>query len=90
MSMSSLMMLRFLGVDAYWAFCMAVNIYLVFFRGYNTRQLRGLDHKYFVACYGLSLVPAIIYLFIKTKERGRIYGGAIVRIACSNWVNGIN
>lgn len=68
----------FLGVDAYWAFCMAVNIYLVFFRGYNTKQLRGLDRKYFIACYGISLIPAITYLFINTKERGKIYGGAVV------------
>lgn len=73
---------RFLGVDAYWAFCMAVNIYLVFFRGYNTRQLRGLDHKYLIACYGLSVIPAIVYLFIKTKERGKMYGGAIASIPC--------
>ncbi|KAI4226765.1 MAG: hypothetical protein LQ349_006830 [Xanthoria aureola] len=68
----------FLGVDAYWAFCMAVNIYLVFFRSYNTKQLRGLDHKYFVACYGFALVPSIIYLFINTRDRGKIYGGAIL------------
>ncbi|KAL8776317.1 MAG: hypothetical protein Q9213_008318 [Squamulea squamosa] len=68
----------FLGVDAYWAFCMAINIYLVFFRSYNTKQLRGLDHKYFVTCYGFSLIPAITYLFIKTKERGKIYGGAVL------------
>ena len=73
-----LMISSFLGVDAYWAFCMAVNIYLVFFRGYNTKQLRGLDHKYLFACYGFSLIPAIAYLFIKTKDRGPIYGGAVV------------
>lgn len=30
----------FLGVDVYWAFCMALNVYLVFFRGYTTEQLR--------------------------------------------------
>ncbi|KAL8639589.1 MAG: hypothetical protein Q9226_008856 [Calogaya cf. arnoldii] len=70
----------FLGVDAYWAFCMAVNIYLVFFRSYNTKQLRSLDHKYFVACYGFALVPSIIYLFINTKDRGKIYGGAILSL----------
>ncbi|KAL8849350.1 MAG: hypothetical protein Q9221_005648 [Calogaya cf. arnoldii] len=74
----------FLGVDAYWAFCMAVNIYLVFFRSYNTKQLRSLDHKYFVACYGFALVPSIIYLFIKTKDRGKIYGGAILWCWVSN------
>lgn len=30
----------FLGVDVYWAFCMALNVYLVFFRGYTTERLR--------------------------------------------------
>ncbi|KAL8788525.1 MAG: hypothetical protein Q9195_007264 [Heterodermia aff. obscurata] len=44
----------------------------------NIQQLRGLDRKYFVACYGLSLIPAIVYLFVDTKDRGKIYGGAIV------------
>lgn len=88
--MCLLNMNRFLGVDAYWAFCMAVNIYLVFFRSYNTKQLRGLDHKYFVACYGFALVPSIIYLFIKTKDRGKIYGGAVVSSLCSYQVNRIH
>ncbi|KAL8672234.1 MAG: hypothetical protein Q9168_003306 [Polycauliona sp. 1 TL-2023] len=74
----------FLGVDAYWAFCMAINIYLVFFRNYNTKQLRGLDHKYVIACYGFALIPSIIYLFINTKDRGKIYGGAVLWCWISN------
>lgn len=90
MSISLLTVIRFLGVDAYWAFCMAVNIYLVFFRSYNTRQLRGLDHKYFIACYGLSLIPAIIYLFMETKDRGKIYGGAVVSISSAHRIDGID
>lgn len=90
MHISRLTKFRFLGVDAYWAFCMAVNIYLVFYRGYNTRQLRGLDRKYFIACYGLALIPAIIYLFIETKERGKIYGGAVVSKSFSHRANAIN
>lgn len=57
---------------------MAVNIYLVLFRNWSTRQLRGLDHKYFLACYGISLIPAIVYIFIETKDRGKIYGPAVV------------
>ena len=59
---------------------MAVNIYLVFFRNWSTRQLRGLDHKYFIACYGISIIPAIFLLFVETKERGKVYGHAIVSI----------
>ena len=68
----------FLGVDCYWAFCMAINVYLVFFRGYSTDQLRNLDVKYLLLCYGLSFVPAIIFIFISTPNGGPIYGDAII------------
>ena len=62
---------------------MAVNIYLVFFHHWNTHQLQGLDRKYFVVCYGVSLIPATVYLFIETNDRGKIYGGAIVSQICA-------
>ena len=75
-------MCRFLGVDAYWALCMAANVYLVFFRNYTVKQLKRLDMRYLLGCYGASFVPAFIYIFISTKERGRIYGLAIV---CEIW-----
>ncbi|KAG4029464.1 hypothetical protein MFRU_015g00090 [Monilinia fructicola] len=68
----------FRGVDCYWAFFMAINVYLVFFRGYTTHQLRKLDIWYLLACYGLSFIPAFVFLFISTKERGHVYGSAIV------------
>ena len=68
----------FRGVDCYWSFCMAINVYLVFFRGYTTDQLRRLDIWYLLACYGLSFVPALIFLFISTEERGHVYGTAII------------
>ena len=70
---------RFLGVDAYWALCMAVNVYLIFFRDYTVKQLRRLDIRYLLGCYGAAFIPAFIYIFISTKSRGRVYGGAIVR-----------
>ena len=68
----------FLGVDCYWAFCMAINVYLVFFRGYTTDQLRGLELRYLLACYGLSFVPALVFVFISTPSGGRIYGDAVI------------
>ena len=58
---------------------MAINIYLVLFKNWSTRQLRSLDHKYLIATYGISLIPAIVYIFIDTKSRGKIYGPAVVR-----------
>lgn len=68
----------FLGVDVYWAFCMAINVYLVFFRHYTVEQLRALDVHYLLACYGLSFIPALVFLFIDTSEQGRVYGPAII------------
>lgn len=69
---------RFLGVDAFWSCCMALNVYLIFFHRYTVQQLRSLDWRYLLCCYGASFVPAFVYIFIDTKARGKIYGPAIV------------
>ena len=68
----------FLGVDALWSCCMAVNVYLIFFRAYTIKQLRALEFKYLVGCYGASFIPAFVYIFVSTKSKGRVYGNAIV------------
>lgn len=57
---------------------MAVNVYLIFFHAYTTKQLRALDFKYLLGCYGTSFVPAFVYIFVSSQSRGRIYGPAIV------------
>ncbi|TAQ86608.1 hypothetical protein B7494_g5063 [Chlorociboria aeruginascens] len=80
----------FLGVDVYWAFCMAINVYLVFFRGFTIAQLRKLDIWYLLACYGLAFIPALTFLFINTKvdgsHGGPVYGPAIIWCWISpNW-----
>ena len=69
---------RFLGVDAYWALCMAINVYLAFFRGFSIKQLRALDLPYLLVCYGLAFIPAIVFIFISNEDRGKIYGPAII------------
>jgi hypothetical protein len=73
----------FLGVDCYWALCMAVNVYLVFFKGYTVDQLRSLDLAYLLICYGLSFIPAFVFIFVTTNARGPLYGPAV--IWC--WIN---
>jgi hypothetical protein len=57
---------------------MAVNIYLAFYRHYSGKDLKRLEKWYFVVCYGLPLIPAVVMLCIKTEERGPIYGSAVV------------
>lgn len=76
---------RFLGVDAYWALCMAINVYLAFFKGYTVEQLRALDMRYLLACYGLSFVPAFVFIFINSPWP--IYGNAVIWCwVSSEWV----
>ena len=64
--------------DALWTLTMAWNVYLTFFRKYNQRDLRGLEWKYGLFCYGLPLVPALSYFFITVPGKGKIYGSAVV------------
>lgn len=80
MSAFLLKRIRFILADALWAFCMACNVYLTLFRRYNISQLRKLEWKYCIACYGLPFIPSFVYLFIETRARGKIYGSAIVSL----------
>lgn len=59
---------------------MAINVYLTFFRKYNQHDLRSLELKYGILCYGAPFVPAVVYLFINPPGKGRIYGSAVVSI----------
>ena len=34
--------------------------------------------RYLLFCYGLSFIPAFIFIFVSTHQRGRIYGPAII------------
>ncbi|EAS35151.3 uncharacterized protein CIMG_00505 [Coccidioides immitis RS] len=67
----------FTSADALWNLCIAINVYLVIFRHYSIPELRKLEWKYFLFCYGFQFIPALVFLFINTESRGRIYGDAI-------------
>ena len=56
---------------------MAINVYLAFFSGYTVEQLRALDIRYLIICYGASAVPAFVFLFVNTSS-GHIYGDATI------------
>lgn len=68
--------------DSLWSFCMAVNIYLTFYRRYSAEDLKKLEKWYFLFCYGLPLILATTLSLIKTTGRGRIYGPALVGSYC--------
>ncbi|KAJ5763122.1 CAMP receptor-like protein [Penicillium manginii] len=63
----------FMPADALWTFAMACNVYLTFFHKYNSDQLRQIEWKYLIFCYGVPLIPAFTYFFIKTEALGRLW-----------------
>ncbi|KAF2202894.1 family A G protein-coupled receptor-like protein [Delitschia confertaspora ATCC 74209] len=68
----------FLMADSLWTFCMASNVWLTFFRGYNARQLRSLEKYYLLVCYGVPFLPAFIYLMVDAVGHRGIYGDAVI------------
>ncbi|KMU76126.1 hypothetical protein CISG_05494 [Coccidioides immitis RMSCC 3703] len=70
----------FTSADALWNLCIAWNVYLILFRHYGLPELRRLEWRYFILCYGLEFVPAMVFLFIETESKGRVYGDAIAHI----------
>lgn len=57
---------------------MALNIYFALYKRYSLADLKSLELRYFVACYGVPLIPSITLLRVKTNNGGRIYGPATV------------
>lgn len=66
----------FLPADALWTFAMALNVILTFYFHFDAEGLRRLEKYYFMSCYGLPFIPAIVFVFIQTPEKGRMYGNA--------------
>ncbi|KAI4219439.1 MAG: hypothetical protein L6R36_008322 [Xanthoria steineri] len=78
----------FLPADALWNLAMAINVYMTLFRKYNAQQLRALEWKYQIMCYGLPFVVALSYLLIDSPKRGKIYGDASLWCWISTeWIN---
>ncbi|KAH7049260.1 hypothetical protein B0J12DRAFT_754333, partial [Macrophomina phaseolina] len=69
----------FMPADSLWTLCMALNVYLTFFKAYNSVDLRALELRYFISCYGICLVPALIYLILdESRLQTGIYGDAVL------------
>lgn len=56
---------------------MATNVFLVFFHGYDSQQLRHLEKWYLLFAYGVPAIPALTYVILDHTGR-RIIGPATV------------
>ncbi|KAF7180002.1 hypothetical protein CNMCM7691_009055 [Aspergillus felis] len=70
----------FLPADSLWALAMAYNVYLAFFKHYDTRRLGMIEWKYVLFCYGVPFIPAFVYLFISSASRGKVYGDSVIAV----------
>jgi len=70
--------IRFMMADSIWVLCMALNVMLVFFRGYDSRQLRHLEKFYLLGSYGIPGVIAIVYIILDHAGPTKIIGPATV------------
>lgn len=66
--------------DVLWTFVMACNVVLIVFYRYDVDALRKLEIKYIGGITILVFIPAFAFLFIRTSERGPVYGS--VKVGC--------
>ncbi|ROT41259.1 G-protein coupled receptor [Sodiomyces alkalinus F11] len=66
----------FMGADVLWILSMAINVYLTFYYKFDAERLRKMEILYFLCCYGIPLVPALTYIFVRDGNGHRVYGNA--------------
>lgn len=69
---------RFPIADVLWTFAMALDTYLVVFHRFDTHSLLKLEKYYLSSISLLTFIPALVFLFIRTPERGPLYGSETV------------
>jgi len=64
--------------DVLWTFVMACDVFLIVFRRHDARALRKLELRYTLVITLLAFVPAFVFLFIQTEDKGYMYGSVTV------------
>lgn len=72
---------RFPLADVLWTLAMAINVFLIVFRRYDSESLKRLEWKYTVAITTITFIPAFAFLFVRTEEKGPLYGS--VTVSCN-------
>ena len=57
---------------------MAISVYLNVFKRYSVQDLKKLEWKYFLLCYGVTFISAFVCCFVWTVQRGRVYGPSLL------------
>ncbi len=57
---------------------MACDVFLIVFRRYDVGALRRLEVKFAVVITALAFIPAFVFVFIHTPDKGYMYGSVTV------------
>lgn len=63
---------------------MAYDVFLIVFYRYDAEDLRRLEVKFIVIITTLVFVPALVFLFVQTPEKGPMYGSETVSLFLSS------
>lgn len=63
---------------------MACDVFLIVFYKYEAEDLHKLEVKYIGVITTLVFIPAVTFLFIRTPERGPMYGSVTVSAPLQN------
>lgn len=66
----------FMPADAFWILAMAINVYLTFYAKFDAQKLRKMEIPYLLFCYGIPFTVALVFVFVSSPSKGKIYGDA--------------
>jgi hypothetical protein len=69
-------LIRFMPADAFWILAMAINVYLTFYAKFDAQKLRKMEIPYLLLCYGVPFIVALVFIFVSSPAKGKIYGDA--------------
>ncbi|KAK3346404.1 hypothetical protein B0T25DRAFT_592627 [Lasiosphaeria hispida] len=73
--------------DVMWTLAMAIDVFLIVFHSYDATALKKLEWKYMVGITTMTFIPAFVFLFINTDEKGPFYGSVTIWCAIApKWV----
>ncbi|KAJ5935780.1 hypothetical protein N7466_005327 [Penicillium verhagenii] len=73
--------------DVFWTLAMAFDTYLVVFHHFDAHYLQKLEVKYIGGITTLTFIPALVFLFIRSDEKGSVYGSETVWCSISpKWI----
>jgi hypothetical protein len=66
---------------------MALDVYFVVFKRYDNADLRKLEPRYIALITTTTFIPAFVFLFIRTADKGPMYGSVTLWCAIApNWL----